>query len=79
MNLTKMESGGSASFETEKIISMKKQAKFSPLPFRILDEECWLSGSELKTDNSSSEDEEVGRSFVRGKYFAITRESQGVT
>lgn len=44
-----------------------QQAKFpmkaAPgLPFRMLkdlDEEIWLSGSELKTDNSSSEEDEV--------------------
>lgn len=32
----------------------------SPLPLRLLkeiEEETWLSGSELKTDNSSSDDE----------------------
>lgn len=41
-----------------------KSAKFSAVPFRLLEEDSWLSGSELKTDNSTSEDEEVRRSFT---------------
>lgn len=48
-----------------------KQSKFPPLPFRLLDEESWLSGSELKTDNSTSEDE-VRRSIVGGKLINFT-------
>lgn len=48
--------------QSEKILTIK-QSKYPVLPFRVLDEESWLSGSELKTDNSTSEDEEVRHSF----------------
>lgn len=59
---------------TEKLVTIK-QSKFPVLPFaRMLDEESWLSGSELKTDNSTSEDEEVRRTFVGGKYFSVIKE-----
>lgn len=54
----------------EKLMSLPQSKKFplmSPkMPFRMLhelDEDSWLSGSELKTDNSTSEDEEVHRPF----------------
>lgn len=62
--------GGCSSMEyrSEQSLRHMKQPKFPPLPFRMLDEESWLSGSELKTDNSTSEDEEVRRSFVGGKF-----------
>lgn len=58
---------------TEKFVTIK-QSKYPVLPFaRMLDDESsdqsWLSGSELKTDNSTSEDEEVRGSFVEGKYY----------
>lgn len=59
---------------TEKLVTIK-QSKFPVLPFaRMLDEESWLSGSELKTDNSTSEDEEVRRTFVGGKYLSVIKE-----
>lgn len=51
---------------SETVTSTIQQQKFPHkvpgLPFRMLkeiDEEIWLSGSELKTDNSSSEEDEV--------------------
>lgn len=54
---------------TEKFVTIK-QSKYPALPFaRMLDDESWLSGSELKTDNSTSEDEEVRGTFVVGKYY----------
>lgn len=49
-------SGGGRGHRREKLIVNK--GKYSSI--RMMDEECWLSGSELKTDNSSSsEDEEM--------------------
>lgn len=43
------------------IVEIEKTKPKSPFPLRMLsrgkDEEAWLSGSELKTDNSSSDDE----------------------
>lgn len=44
----------------------------SPLPLRLLreiEEETWLSGCELKTDNSSSDDENKIRGKKTGCFF----------
>lgn len=46
----------------------------SPLPLRLLreiEEETWLSGCELKTDNSSSDDEYKMRGKKTGCFFLM--------